>query len=459
MILKQFVPREVCLSCGGCCRFKEKDSLWRPKLTNQESLSDKIFSKNTVDSSGRVKTKCRHGEFFCHFLNPENNHCGVYGEHPFECQLYPFLIVKENHAPSVFAHHHCPYVQKTRHTKEFEDYAAYLKGFFSGPPVPDLSPADDYREHRRELEYLFSLGDGKNEKLLLQKPLFDEYLKKTAFEASCFSFVSLYAWRDFFDFEFRLIDENLCIFAKNEIGTFLYLPPLGKTISRAAVETAFNIMEQSNNGNSVTRIENVSEEQLVYFPAGQFRHFKKADEYVYRREDVALFKGNDFKSKRFDYNHFVEHHSPEFMPFEETMAEDCRLLYDQWAENRLRAHQDPVYRQMIEENRRVHQLVIADDRKLGLAGRVVLSGGKLCGYTFGFPLNDRVFCILFEITDLAKKGSAVYTFREFCRDKEVVKFPLINAMDDFGIENINKTKMSFRPSKTIPLYTVSKKDR
>jgi len=455
--LKQFVPQEVCLSCDGCCRFKEEDSSWRPKLTSQESLSDRIFSKNAIDSSGRIKTKCHQGNFLCQFLNPENNQCTVYGEHPFECQLYPFLVVKEKGEPAIFAHHNCPYVQKTRHTKEFEEYAAYLKEFFSESSAKDLSSTESYQEYRQELEYLFSLRDNKNEKLFSQKPLFDEYLKKSSFEASCFSFVNLYAWRNFFDFEFRLIDGNLCVFVKSEMGVFLYLPPLGKSISRAAVEAAFKIMEQSNNGNSLTRIENVSEEELKYFPAENFRHFKKTDEYIYQREDIASLKGNNFKSKRSDYNYFIEHHKPEFIPFEEAMAKDCELLYEQWAQSRLGAYSDSVYQQMIEENRSVHRLIIADYKKLGLIGRVVLSAGKLCGYTFGFSLNDKIFCILFEITDLAKKGSAVYIFREFCRDKEVQKFPLINVMDDFGIENIKKTKMSFRPSKTIPLYTVSKK--
>ena len=40
--LKQFVPSEVCLKCNGCCRYKQADSVWRPKLgqKDQRHLAD-----------------------------------------------------------------------------------------------------------------------------------------------------------------------------------------------------------------------------------------------------------------------------------------------------------------------------------------------------------------------------------------------------------------------------------
>ena len=66
--------------------------------------------------------------------------------------------------------------------------------------------------------------------------------------------------------------------------------------------------------------------------------------------------------------------------------------------------------------------------------------------------------ILFEIADLNIKGLPVFIFREFCKDKEIQGYSFINCMDDFGLDNIRATKLSFRPFKVLPTYAVSRKN-
>ena len=50
--LPQFVPQSVCLSCDGCCRFKEEQSSWRPKAVGDEKvqggLAEEIFSRQFI---------------------------------------------------------------------------------------------------------------------------------------------------------------------------------------------------------------------------------------------------------------------------------------------------------------------------------------------------------------------------------------------------------------------------
>ena len=56
--LKQFVPSEVCLKCKGCCRYKEADSAWRPKLGagDQEGLAALITAGDVLDAQAYIKT-------------------------------------------------------------------------------------------------------------------------------------------------------------------------------------------------------------------------------------------------------------------------------------------------------------------------------------------------------------------------------------------------------------------
>jgi hypothetical protein len=201
----------------------------------------------------------------------------------------------------------------------------------------------------------------------------------------------------------------------------------------------------------------MTEDQLSHFDDKIFSFYQKSDEYLYKKEEIIHLKGNRFKSKRSSYNYFVKNYDFDFLPFQPNMYHDCLSLYDEWSQDRQEKCSDAIYRQMLKENRFVHDVVLREYETLGLTGRVVLVDGVIRGYTFGFKLNEEVFCILFEITDLKKKGLATYIFRKFCTDENLRTFRFINVMDDFGLPNIKRAKLSFRPSRIIPSYVVTKR--
>src|SRR3989338_4567962 len=114
--------------------------------------------------------------------------------------------------------------------------------------------------------------------LLEKRTYIEDFLRQSPGGLSAFSFVNIFAWQDHFAFDLKVIEGNLCIFARQDTGTFLYLPPLGKEISRRMVDEVFSIMEERNGGNSVTRVENVPVHQLGIFPPEEFFHYKKGYE-------------------------------------------------------------------------------------------------------------------------------------------------------------------------------------
>lgn len=293
--------------------------------------------------------------------------------------------------------------------------------------------------------------------LLEHRVLIEEFLRKRSHRLSAFSFVNIVAWKDFFDFSYTMIDGNLCIFAKNSIGCFLYLPPLGEAISSKALKECFRIMDEVNGNKGVSRIENIEEEDLSLFSPEEYSPYKKCDEYVYLRDNIAGLKGNSYKSQRADYNHFSKNFHHKYLPYSGEIQQECRDLFENWAQKRLRDCRDDIYRQMIDDSRAVHRMILEDGLSLGVVGSVVKVKGRIKAYTFGFPLNPNTFCILLEIADLTVKGLPAFIFSEFCRDLRVECFQFINVMDDFGLENIKKTKLSFHPVKIIPAYVISRK--
>ena len=171
--MKQFVPSQICLACDGCCRFKEEDSAWRPRIAETEKkqvstkpgLAEKIFSKAKIADDGQLKAVACHGLYICTFFNPEHNTCGIYHARPFDCQLYPFVLTRSAGKTVVSVHLNCPYVQEKKNSTEFQDYVSYLQEFFRREDVKTFlnknpSLVGDYSQYREELEQVMVLNLG-----------------------------------------------------------------------------------------------------------------------------------------------------------------------------------------------------------------------------------------------------------------------------------------------------------
>ena len=297
-----------------------------------------------------------------------------------------------------------------------------------------------------------------NDGLLTQKPLVDSFLNQGPRPLSSFSFVSIFAWADFFEYDLQVINNSLCIFAKSDPGCFLYLPPLGKDINPATIEAAFKHMAQGGTPKAVHRIENIPGNLLSAFNQGSYNQYTKPKEYVYQKEDLIALKGNAYKSKRHDCNYFLVHHARHsFVPYADEDFDSCMALYEAWAAERATSHSDEVYVSMLQENRRVHARLLKFWKPLGLIVRVLKVKGKIVGYTFGFALDEKTFCIYAEIADLKLAGAAATMFKHFCADKDLGQFTRINTMDDFAMPKVAQAKQAYHPSELISSYSVSLK--
>ncbi len=471
--LKQFVPSEVCLKCDGCCRYKEANSAWRPKLgvDDQKSLAALITAGDVLDAQGYVKTIQACGKHFCKFLKRKDNTCGIYTKRPFECSLYPFIISQTPDAVKICAHLSCPYVQDhlpravlipdIRRSSDFAAYVAYLKEFFSRAQTKEFLSRNkamfhDYSSYAPELLHVFDVSF--DDALLDKKPLVDSFLNSGTRPLSSFSFVSVFAWCDFFDFELKMINGCLCIFAHGPLGCFLYLPPLGKKMDSSTIEFAFDHMAQGKSLSGVKRIENIPGNLLSAFDKSSYNQYSKNAEYVYRKEDLIALKGNAYKSQRHDCNAFIARQGTHsFGPYMDDDFDSCLGLYERWADNRARMSRDDVYLSMLQENRLVHARLLKFWKPLGVIARVLKSDGEIIGYTFGFALDESTFCIYAEIADLMIPGAAAYMFKSFCADRELTDFSRINTMDDFAMPNVALAKQAYHPSELIASYSISVK--
>lgn len=161
----QFVSSETCLSCDGCCRFSENQSVWRPKvapeeINSQNSCSASVLSQ--LDEGYAIRAIEGKSQSQCVFLNAENNHCGIHEQHPFECRLYPFLLLQKENGLALGVHLSCPYVQERRQHGAFDEHVKTLKQFFRRKEICQFLGrnqilAGEYSSFVEEIEDLFML--------------------------------------------------------------------------------------------------------------------------------------------------------------------------------------------------------------------------------------------------------------------------------------------------------------
>ena len=289
---------------------------------------------------------------------------------------------------------------------------------------------------------------------LTDQNLFERFTRLNKYHLSTYRFCNIFIWRKIFRIFYTILDEHLCLFFQDKCGCFMYLPPLGRNLSLSVVDNCFEIMDRFNTNKEISRIENVEGDNLSIYQRSGYVYSAKPGDYLCNREDIAFLKGNEFKPKRSAYNYFAKHYCSEFRPYLKQYKAACLLLFQNWAKRRRDKFTDSVYRGMLEDSFSCHKLALENCLRLGLTGYVVRIKDEVVGYTFGFPINSETFCILFEICDLSYKGISQFIFSHFCR--QLPEYQHINIMDDSGLANLRRVKLSYRPVRIVPNYIIKK---
>ncbi len=308
------------------------------------------------------------------------------------------------------------------------------------------------------------------------KESMDYYLSFVKQELSDYTFAANYIWLANTSGFYSIVNDTFCIFILNGNELSMLLPPLGKkeNINDAIVQ-CFQIMNTNNSHPVYSKIDYVCEsllEDFVDFLEDGTLMFeilqdyiveKKLVDYVYLSEDLINLKGNAYHSKRNEINKFKK-----VYPDNETEIFDVHQhsvdvmdVFNRWVSHRLKyipnAEVD-TFLDGINFEKQAIKTILKHYEKLDLVGIVLKIDGKAAGFTFGEKLSDNTASILIEKTDFEILGSAQFIFREFCKvlyDKYGCEY--INIGDDMGFENLKKVKMSYRPSKLIPKYTIYQK--
>ena len=311
---------------------------------------------------------------------------------------------------------------------------------------------------------------------LSAKPIMQRYLDLLSLDTSDYTFTANYIWLGAGSGFYTIVDDTFCFFFLTGGELSMLLPPIGKTEDAIkAIGKCFKLMEENNSFPENNKIYYVNEELAAAFindleegaeifePLKDYLVERTLVDYIYDCEDLIALKGNSYATKRNEINKFKRIH-----PTYEVQSLDVSKhrqgiinVVNGWIADRMKylpTDQTEVFLDGMVSERSAVKRMLNDYAHLDLVGLVILIEGEIRGFTVGEKINANIASVIIEKTDFEILGCAQFIFREFAkmlsREYGVTS---LNVGDDMGFENLKKVKMSYRPSRLIPKYTIYKR--
>ncbi|AXX91734.1 ribonuclease HII [Malaciobacter molluscorum LMG 25693] len=311
---------------------------------------------------------------------------------------------------------------------------------------------------------------------LSAKEVMDLYLKQIDVELSDYTFAGNYIWLSTATGFYTIVNETFCLFILNSGELSMLLPPIGKKEKTyEAITICFEIMNSHNSKKNYSKIEYVHENilegfvdyleegTLIYDMLKDYLIEKKLVDYIYKADDLIELKGDSYKSKRNEINKFKKIY-PNFrieVLEKNKHANDVLNLFNKWVKDRttyMPKEEVEVFLDGIYFERFAIKRLINDYENLDVIGLVIYIDDEIKGFTVGEKITNNTASVIIEKTDFEVLGCAQLIFREFTKVlKDKYNIEYINVGDDMGFENLKKVKMSYRPNKLIPKYTIYQK--
>jgi hypothetical protein len=308
------------------------------------------------------------------------------------------------------------------------------------------------------------------------KPVIEKYLAKLDVDISDYTFAANYIWLANSSGFYAIINKCFCLFVMTGGELTMLLPPLGKKKHVAdAMVRCFEIMNANNSSRYYARIDYVQASIIEEFVQSEdeaqsmfemLEHYlveKKLVDYVYEADRLIELRGNSYHTKRTEINKFRNSYPDHRIEMLESGRhhDEIMNLFNKWVADRVKylpKDEEEAFLEGIHQERHAIKRMLKHYDELELVGLVIYIDGELKGFTAGERINDDTATVIIEKTDFEVMGCAQFIFREFSKMlKEHYGIVYINVGDDMGFENLKKVKMSYRPHRLVPKYTIYQK--
>lgn len=295
--------------------------------------------------------------------------------------------------------------------------------------------------------------------------LLNSYFDGFDYQSSSHTFLANYIWRDTHKLTWDIVGEYLFIAGLGNTDAdeekYFVSFPLTRTGSYDSEEVrrSLSAVKKIFEGEGREFEIGLVPETLVPVLKEAFgdevsvRHERDEDDYVYLKEDLVTLSGRKLHNKKNHLNYFLRNYQ---FTYEEATPETVPEIMDYvYSKNEYKLGETPEeWKTILEmENTAIAEL-------LKFAGKGLLSGvirinGKVEAVTLGeFARSNSRDTVIVHVEKADDRIRGLYQAinNEFCK-RLPAETLYVNREEDMGLENLRKTKLSYKPFKLAEKYT------
>lgn len=294
-------------------------------------------------------------------------------------------------------------------------------------------------------------------KLNFYTPSLNDYKKITRFlspftenSLSCeITPMTLLIWKNYYHQKIAFYEDMMFVSLGEKSEIFLL--PFSKDM-----EKAVNLLKEVTKAQNRKLIFLAAEgERLDTFNSIFGEYFSQKEsrddfEYLYLTENLRNLKGKKYHSKRNHISAFSKAYNWSYERLTPSILPEVFEMADEWTAEMKQLTDDP---QSIEVENIALKEYLPHMEKLNLRGGCIRVDGKIVAFTFGSPINSKVFDVHVEkaLPDYRTAYSLIN--REFV-SYELSDFRYVNREDDMGLEGLRKAKLSYHPDILLKKYVI-----
>ena len=169
-------------------------------------------------------------------------------------------------------------------------------------------------------------------------------------------------------------------------------------------------------------------------------------DYIYRTRDLAELPGSAYHAKRNHIAGFSRKFNWTFEPIDGRNTAEVEAMAQEWCRQKGNC-KDKGLRT---ENCAIRE-VLRHREALSVRGGLIRADGRVAAFTFGSPINDKVFDIQVEKALPSFPGAYAVINQAFA--STLTAYPFLNRENDLDIEGLRKAKLSYHPAMVLEKYT------
>jgi len=286
---------------------------------------------------------------------------------------------------------------------------------------------------------------------ILDKPMFDEFLRKDPPEISELTFTNLLIWRHHYQPTWLERHGCILIIFRTQKGSPFGVCPFGPGDKKGALDVlCAELAKQARD----VRICRVGEEFVTHHvdPAKYHAEFDRDNsDYLYLAKDLINLPGNKYHRKKNHLNQFIKKYAFEYRSLDPEWVNRVLGMQEAWC----RIRECVEKPDLLAEDFAVRE-ALTHFESLGYQGGIILINSEVQAFSLGEPLNEDTAVIHIEKANPDIPGLYAAINQRFCLNAWS-NMTYINREQDMGVEGLRKAKESYSPHHMVNKYILKPK--